>query len=180
MRADELRKTLEGLDRRPYPAYRDLRGRRFAVGPLSLRLLYVQGDPFAAPSRLEVVAPPAVAGLPGAARVDAVARRATADLLHRAVGRALQRVDGGRGSGKSGRVALARRLPVRSSNEKPRGETPGAFFFGRGGPPLLQSLSVASSLRSWRMHSGAIFLLSRKVCIGGCSMCPTTTRASFV
>jgi hypothetical protein len=63
-------------------------------------------------------------------------------------------------------VALARRLPVRSSNEKPRGETPGAFFFGRGGLPPLQGLSVVSSLRSWRMHSCAIFLLSRKVCIG--------------
>lgn len=107
MRADELRKTLERLDRRPYPAYRDLRGQRFAVGPLSLRLLYVQGDPFAAPSRLEVIAPPGVAGLPGAALVDGVARRATADLVHRVVGRALSRVDGRGGSGKSGRVELA-------------------------------------------------------------------------
>lgn len=107
MRADELRRHLERLDNRPYPAYRDLSGRRFAAGPLTLRLLHVQGDPFAAPSRLEVLAPPDVPRLPAPATAGPDALRATADFLHRAVHRALGTVADTGGSGKSGMVAIA-------------------------------------------------------------------------
>lgn len=107
MRTDDLRRSLERLDGRPYPAYRDLRGQRFEVGPLSLRLVHVQGDPFAAPSRLELRAAPGVAALPRPAVAGADARRATADFVHRAVARALGGFDGGEGSGSSGRVAIA-------------------------------------------------------------------------
>ncbi len=97
--AHELRRALERMERRQYGAYKDLRGRRFALGPLTLRFDHIQGDPFAAPSRLRIDVDAGVARLPES--------RAAADFLHRDVWSALRSVRGGRGSGKSGRVEIA-------------------------------------------------------------------------
>ena len=102
-----LARVLERLDRRPYPAYKDLRGRSDPVGAYVLRVDHVQGDPFAAPSRLRIDVPAGVARLPERATRDADACRATADFLHRALHTAL--ADGGHrtGSGKSGLLEIA-------------------------------------------------------------------------
>src|SRR5690242_5757536 len=53
---EALRATLARLDRGPYPAYRELRG-AWALGPVTLFIDHVQGDPFAAPSRVRVRVP---------------------------------------------------------------------------------------------------------------------------
>ncbi len=95
----DLRRTLEGLDRRPYGAYKALRGQRFELGALALCFEHVQGDPFAAPSRVRVELDAGLARLP--------AERAAADFAHRALIEALRGVRPGRGSGKSGRVEIA-------------------------------------------------------------------------
>ena len=112
-----LARELEGLDGRPYGFYKDLRGSAWALGPFALRFDHVQGDPFAAPSRLLVELPGPRLGLPPWARGGADARRATADFLHRALRGVLSappgrergggRGAGGAGSGKSGLLEVA-------------------------------------------------------------------------
>lgn len=102
-----LAATLERLDRRPYPAYKDLRGRCDRLGPYRIHILHVQGDPFAAPSRIAVEVPREQASLPSWATRSDDARRASGDFLHRAMRRAL--AGGGRrtGSGKSGLLEIS-------------------------------------------------------------------------
>lgn len=104
----DLPGDLGRLDRKPYGYYKDLRGRRYRVGPYSLCCDHVQGDPFAAPSRVSVEVPPDVPALARFAHAGPDARRATADLLQRAVHRALGSERGRRaGSGKSGLLEIA-------------------------------------------------------------------------
>lgn len=103
---EELRQLLRRLDGRPYPAYRDLRGRSYDVGLYALRFEHVQGDPFASPSRLRIGVPAAVPELPAAALSNVAARRAAADFLHRAIARELRRGATRTGSGKSGLLEI--------------------------------------------------------------------------
>lgn len=103
----ELRRDIERIDGRPYPAYRDLRDRAYAVGSYRFRFEHVQGDPFAQPSRLRIEVPPDVPSLPDGARATADARRAAADFLHRATSRVLQGARQRTGSGKSGLAEIS-------------------------------------------------------------------------
>ncbi|MCA9619451.1 MAG: ABC-ATPase domain-containing protein, partial [Myxococcales bacterium] len=67
---------------------------------------HVQGDPFAAPSRIRVVVPRASARIPEGL-LDGVTRRlAVADHMARAFDRACHRVAQRRGSGKSGMIRI--------------------------------------------------------------------------
>ncbi len=122
-----LAARLRALDGRGYPGYKSLTSQRFEVDGLGLRVLHVQGDPFAAPSRLELLIPAARCPLDFVDLADADSRRAGADCVHRALTRALAEVEapeapppprghgrgrgagGGRaqGSGHSGRLAIA-------------------------------------------------------------------------
>ena len=58
---NDFRDLLEALDRCSYKAYKALRGQHLFTG-FTLHVDYVQGDPFAAPSRLRVVVPQSVSG----------------------------------------------------------------------------------------------------------------------
>ena len=102
-----LTQDLSRIDGRSYGYYKDLRGRRYPLGGCTLRFDHVQGDPFAAPSRLRVDLPAAVLRLPDWARSGGDARRATADYLQRALHPALSRSSGGAGSGKSGLLEIS-------------------------------------------------------------------------
>ena len=51
--ASELKNLLERIDRREYPAYKDTKGAYQFPGYV-LSIDHVQGDPFAAPSRLSI------------------------------------------------------------------------------------------------------------------------------
>lgn len=110
-----LRADLEKLDGRSYGHYRDLRRRRFALDEpgldgVSLRFDHVQGDPFAAPSRVSLEIEPDAARLPERALANPDARRASADWLQRRVAESLERTGrraGRRGSGRSGRLEIA-------------------------------------------------------------------------
>ena len=52
--ASQLRTKLRSIDHRGYPAYKDLRG-TYGFGDFILNIEHVQGDPFAAPSRPQIL-----------------------------------------------------------------------------------------------------------------------------
>ena len=51
--SEDLKQILERIDHRGYPAYKDTRG-VYRFGTYILGIDHVQGDPFAAPSRLHI------------------------------------------------------------------------------------------------------------------------------
>ena len=61
--AEELRTKLRAIDHRGYPAYKELKG-EYDFREYILSIDHVQGDPFAAPSRLSVRVSKAKAGFP--------------------------------------------------------------------------------------------------------------------
>ncbi len=83
--AVDFQKTLLDLDGRPYGDYRRIAKRHWRLHGATLVLEYVQGDPFAAPSRLRLDVPAAVPCLGQEFLASDVARRAAADFLHRAL-----------------------------------------------------------------------------------------------
>ena len=94
---ENLKRILGRIDGRSYKAYKDLRG-RYRFDGFELFIDHVQGDPFAAPSKLRLRVPWAVPG-PFAGHLafeDFHARR-----VREAIGR---HVRGRRGTGKSGLV----------------------------------------------------------------------------
>jgi predicted ABC-class ATPase len=103
---DDLRRILSRIDGRGYKAYRDIRG-AFDFGPLVLHVDHVQGDPFAAPSKLRVRVAQSEARLPASLFRTPVRRTAFADYLARRVDRAIGETSSGRrGSGKSGLISV--------------------------------------------------------------------------
>lgn len=104
-----LRELLRRIDGRGYPAYRDLAGGRFRDRDLELRVDHVQGDPFAAPSRVALVRPVGAVGLPDDLLATPGRRIAVADFLGRRFAAALDRRRGRRrGSGRSGAIGVDR------------------------------------------------------------------------
>ncbi len=104
---DDLRRILNRIDGKGYPAYKDIRG-EYEFPGFTLLIDHVQGDPFAAPSRLRVRVPQSVAGYPPDTFANRSRRVALADFLTRAFDVACSQVSGRRGSGKSGLVAIDR------------------------------------------------------------------------
>ena len=106
--SEDLRARLRAIDHRGYPAYKDLKG-QYDFGDYVLSIDHVQGDPFAAPSRLSVHVNGRRAGFP-AEYYDSREKRITLqDHLTRLFGAQLAR--GSKkagGSGKSGLLASSR------------------------------------------------------------------------
>jgi predicted ABC-class ATPase len=103
---DDLRRILSRIDGRGYKAYREIRG-AFDFGPVALHVDHVQGDPFAAPSKLRIRVAQAEAQLPASLFRTPVRRTAFADYLARRFDRAIGRPGHGRrGSGKSGLISV--------------------------------------------------------------------------
>ena len=101
-----LRRILSRIDGRGYKAYREIRG-AFDFGPVALHVDHVQGDPFAAPSKLRIRVAQAEARLPTSLFRTPVRRTAFADYLARRVDRAIGKTSSGqRGSGKSGLISV--------------------------------------------------------------------------
>lgn len=106
--SDELRSLLRSIDRRGYPAYKSLAG-AWNFGQYVLSIDHVQGDPFAAPSRLSVRVSHRVAQFPEEYRKSREDRRALADYLLRRFGRQADRFRfQAKGSGKSGLISVSR------------------------------------------------------------------------
>jgi predicted ABC-class ATPase len=102
-----LAATLHRLGGRGYKAYKDIAG-EYDAGSFRLLIDHVQGDPFAEPSRLRALVPPATAGLPEWALRTATRREATADFLNRTFHTALRAAATHRGSGTSGQLTVLR------------------------------------------------------------------------
>lgn len=106
--SNDLRALLQRIDRRSYPAYKDTRGAyRFPGYVLSID--HVQGDPFAAPSRLSVRVSGTAAAFPPALYQSRPQRIALQDALTRKFGQLAARASGqAKGSGHSGLVSVSR------------------------------------------------------------------------
>ena len=103
---DELRSILRRIDGRGYPAYRDIKG-IWRLQPYTLEVRRVQGDPFAAPSRVAVVLDPARAGYDAATLATPSRRTGLSCLLARTFAAGARRTRRGTGSGRSGEIAMA-------------------------------------------------------------------------
>ena len=102
----DIRRTLRRIDGRGYPAYRDLRG-SWTLPRFKLIVRRVQGDPFAAPSRIAAILAPDMAGFAPEAVATASRRTGLSCLLARSFADNARRAHPGRaGSGKSGQVAM--------------------------------------------------------------------------
>lgn len=106
MRTHEaLRQTLLRIDGRGYKAYKEIGG-AYSFPGYTVAIDSVQADPFAAPSRLRAIVPPATAALPE--RLFASDSRAVgvSCLLANAFSRHASRLSGRRGSGRSGEIRI--------------------------------------------------------------------------
>ena len=104
---DDLTEVLRRIDGRGYRAYQDLRG-AYVSGDLELNVDHVQGDPFAAPSRLRTLVPMGVARLAADLWDSPCRARALADFVLRAFVRATSGIERRRGSGRSGQLDVDR------------------------------------------------------------------------
>lgn len=131
--AEQLERALRDIDGKGYGAYKRIRG-RYEFHDFVLHIDYVQGDPFAAPSRLRAAIPRGVAGLPDDVLASAIRRTAAADYLNRRVADELAHASASHGSGKSGRLHILRPgqqiLPRTSVQVKDDGELTVRFTAG--------------------------------------------------
>ena len=106
--SSDLEQILNRIDRRGYPAYKDTRGAYQFPGYV-LSIDHVQGDPFAAPSRLSVHVDGRQAGFPERLYRLPCQRIALQDALTRRFGELAARASHqAKGSGHSGLVSTSR------------------------------------------------------------------------
>ncbi len=103
---EDLRRGLRRIDGRGYMAYRDVEG-VYDFGEFRLSIDHVQGDPFAAPSRVRVMVDQKKAGFPRDTFAGISRNVALRDFLTRRFEAAAQRHSRGiRGAGNSGTIAM--------------------------------------------------------------------------
>ena len=101
-----LKRQLSSLEGRSYREYKSIKG-DYEFPDFELTIDYVQGDPFAAPSRIRLRLNQQVAGFPALWLNNYVAQVAIADYLTRQVAQVAQSLAKKRGSGKSGSIDIA-------------------------------------------------------------------------
>ncbi|MFO7871295.1 MAG: ABC-ATPase domain-containing protein [Kiritimatiellia bacterium] len=102
---NHLIQMLQRIDGRGYPAYRDIRG-AYDFGNFTLFVDHVQGDPYAAPSRLRISVPMEIAAFPEHCLNSRIRQIALRDFLARRFSRACRDACSRLGSGKSGMIAM--------------------------------------------------------------------------
>lgn len=102
-----LYQKLLDLDNRGYKAYKDISG-EYQFPDFTLIIDYVQGDPFASPSKLRVQIPPAIANFPPQLYQNPIREVALRDYLTRQFDRAAYEISSRRGTGKSGMIAITK------------------------------------------------------------------------
>ena len=106
--SQDLRAKLRSIDHRGYPAYKDLKG-QYDFGSFVLSIDHVQGDPFAAPSKLSIQVGKAQAGFPEEYYNTGYKKTALEDYLLRLFGKAVSKYTfQAEGSGKSGLISTSR------------------------------------------------------------------------
>ena len=105
--AEELRKSLRGIDRRSYPAYKSLAG-SYQFERYQLTIDHVQGDPFASPSSLHVEMTHQQSRIPERYYENRWAKVALRDYIVREAGRQFEKYNfQAKGSGKSGLIRIS-------------------------------------------------------------------------
>ncbi|MCM1245950.1 MAG: ABC-ATPase domain-containing protein [Roseburia sp.] len=105
--SSELNTMLRQIDHKGYPAYKQLKG-MYQFPNYVLGIDHVQGDPFAAPSRVSIHVAGKAAGFPEELYRLPCQKTALEDVLLREMGRQLKNVSfQARGSGKSGLMAVS-------------------------------------------------------------------------
>jgi len=106
--AEDLRISLKGIHRKSYPAYKSLAG-SYKFGQYVLNIEHVQGDPFAAPSRLSIQISHEVAGFQADYFAEIWTKTALEDFLIRRFKKETERFCfQAKGSGKSGVIHVSR------------------------------------------------------------------------
>ena len=106
--AEDLRQLLNKIDHRSYPAYKDTRG-TYQFQAYVLSIDHVQGDPFAAPSKLSIKVPGKVAGFPAELYDRKYKKIALQDHLIRIFAKQIEQYSfQAKGSGKSGVISVSR------------------------------------------------------------------------
>ena len=106
--AAQLQQLLARIDGRSYPAYKDTRG-AYQFPQYVLSIDHVQGDPFAAPSKLSIRIRGEQAGFPRQLYAKPCQRIALQDMLTRLFARKAVQASGvARGSGHSGQISITR------------------------------------------------------------------------
>ena len=106
--SEDLRVSLRAIHRKSYPAYKSLAG-SYTFGKYILNIEHVQGDPFAAPSRLSVKVSHKVAGFPAEYYGTKWNQTALEDYLLRRFHRQADKFCfQAKGSGKSGIITVSR------------------------------------------------------------------------
>ena len=107
-RSDDLKHLLLSIDRKSYPAYKDTRG-QYQFNGFVLSIDHVQGDPFAAPSKVSVHVSGKAAGFPTDLFQEKHKRIALQDFLLRKFSREAEAFTfKAKGSGKSGLMSVSR------------------------------------------------------------------------
>lgn len=105
--AAELQTLLRQIDHKGYPAYKDTRG-KYQFQQYVLSIDHVQGDPFAAPSKVSLIVPGRVAGFDKACYESHVRKVAFQDyLLRRMAAKIKDYSFKAKGSGKSGLLGIS-------------------------------------------------------------------------
>jgi predicted ABC-class ATPase len=102
---ESLQRHLRQLDNRGYKAYKDIQG-NYDFSEFTLIIDYVQGDPFASPSKFRVRVPPNIAQLPRELFNSRSREIALRDYLTRQFDQAAHSISSKRGTGKSGLIAV--------------------------------------------------------------------------
>jgi predicted ABC-class ATPase len=102
---ESLQRHLQQLDNRGYKAYKDIQG-NYDFSEFTLIIDYVQGDPFASPSKFRVRVPPNIAQIPGEFFNSRSREIALRDYLTRQFDKAAYSISSKRGTGKSGLIAV--------------------------------------------------------------------------
>ena len=106
--SEDLRVSLRAINRKSYPAYKSLAG-SYSFGKYILNIEHVQGDPFAAPSRLSVKVNHKIAGFPAEYYGTKWNKTALEDYLIRRFHKQVDRFCfQAKGSGKSGIITVSR------------------------------------------------------------------------
>ena len=103
--SETLRQILYRIDGRGYKAYKDIAG-TYQVADFTLAVDYVQGDPFAAPSRLRALIPSGVAGFSDRLFANGSRAIGLSCFLAKAFAAETHRRSTRRGSGKSGEIRI--------------------------------------------------------------------------
>ncbi|MGB9627229.1 MAG: ABC-ATPase domain-containing protein [Thermodesulfobacteriota bacterium] len=106
LKKEDLKSILTRIDGKGYKAYKDIEG-SFDYGSFLLHIDHVQGDPFAAPSRVRVCVPLKRTGFPTFLFDRRIKRIALQDLIARQFEAVRSRVTRGhRGAGRSGTIQI--------------------------------------------------------------------------